>query len=169
MRSFLPRYEMKTPHDLGEALELMTRAGDWKPFAGGTDLMVLLEQNKLAYRRYLNLWPLSELRKIEATDDYVIIGALATYTQLQREAMLAKEFPLLCRAASETGGVANQNRGTLGGNIANASPAADSPPALMVCDAELELRSVRGSRWFPYLGFHSAYKKINLAPDEIIC
>ena len=75
---------------------------------------------------------------------------------------------MLARAAAETGGVATQNRGTLGGNIANASPAADSPPALLVYDAELELISVRGSRRVPYDRFHTGYKKMDLAADEII-
>jgi CO/xanthine dehydrogenase FAD-binding subunit len=82
--------------------------------------------------------------------------------------VLQNEYPLLCRAASETGSIANQNRGTLGGNIANASPAADSPPALLVYDAELELASVRGVRAIPYGEFHTGYKQMNLSPDEII-
>ena len=130
--------------------------------------MVLLEQGKLAHRRYLNLWHLSELRGIEVSEKYVTLGALTTYAQIQGHDLLRQEFPLLCRAAGETGGVANQNRGTLGGNIANASPAADSPPALLVYDAELELISVRGSRWVPYLCFHAAYKKMDITGDEII-
>jgi CO/xanthine dehydrogenase FAD-binding subunit len=75
---------------------------------------------------------------------------------------------MLCQAARETGGVAIQNRGTLGGNIANASPAADSPPALLAYGAELELVSSRGSRWVPYDGFHTGYKKTILAPGEIV-
>jgi CO/xanthine dehydrogenase FAD-binding subunit len=74
----------------------------------------------------------------------------------------------LCRAAAETGSVATQNRGTLGGNIANASPAADSPPALLVYDAELELVSASGARWVSYHGFWKDYKKIDLRDDELI-
>src|SRR5437588_346929 len=160
---------MNVPTGFTQTLELLAaEPGAWKPFAGGTDLMVLLEQGKLAHGSYLSLWGLSELRRIDVSDDFVSIGALTTYTQLQREPLLRQEFPLLCRAAAETGGVANQNRGTLGGNIANASPAADSPPALLIYDAELELVSVRGARWIPYLGFHTGYKKMNLAADEII-
>jgi CO/xanthine dehydrogenase FAD-binding subunit len=81
---------------------------------------------------------------------------------------LQREFPLLCQAARETGGVATQNRGTLGGNIANASPAADSPPALLVYDAELELVAARGSRWVSYRGFHTGYKRMDLRPEELI-
>ncbi|MGB6546131.1 MAG: FAD binding domain-containing protein, partial [Candidatus Acidiferrales bacterium] len=87
---------------------------------------------------------------------------------IQSHPVLAAEFPLLCRAAAETGSVATQNRGTLGGNIANASPAADSPPALIVYDASLELVSAAGSRWLPYEGFHTGYKQMLLRPDELI-
>jgi len=75
---------------------------------------------------------------------------------------------MLCQAASETGGLAIQNRGTIGGNIANASPAADSPPALLAYNAELELLSVRGSRWVPYQSFHTGYKEMIMQPDELL-
>lgn len=169
MRSYLPRYEMRAPSDLSAVLDLMAaEPGEWKPFAGGTDLMVLLEQGKLLHRRFLSLADVEELQGIEVSDSHVIIGALTTYSQLQRNSVLQNEFPLLCKAASETGSIANQNRGTLGGNIANASPAADSPPALLVYDAELELMSKRNARWKPYTGFHIGYKQMDLARDEIV-
>lgn len=169
MRSLVPSFELRTPSNLGAALELVAREpGEWRAFAGGTDLMVLLEAGKLAHRRYVNIWNLAELRGISATDAEVRVGALATYTDIRRNATLQHEFPLLCRAAEETGGIATQNRGTLGGNIANASPAADSPPALLVYDAELELISAGGTRRLAYAGFHSGYKKMNLRPDELI-
>jgi CO/xanthine dehydrogenase FAD-binding subunit len=87
---------------------------------------------------------------------------------VRQHEILASEFPLLCRAAAETGSVATQNRGTLGGNIANASPAADSPPALLVYDAQLELVFSGGSRWVPYQGFWSGYKQTDLGPGELI-
>ena len=103
--------------------------------------MVLLEAGKLPHKKFLSIWEFPELRPIEATPESVAIGALTTYAEIQRNEILQREFPLLCRAASETGSVATQNRGTLGGNIANASPAADSPPALLVYDAEIELIS----------------------------
>ncbi len=169
MRSFLPAYELEAPRDLVAALERMAREpGAWKPFAGGTDLMVLLEAGKLPHRKFLSIWKLPELRGIEMTPEHVTIGALTTYTEVQRHKTLAQEFPLLCQAARETGGIATQNRGTLGGNIANASPAADSPPALLVYDAELELVSSSRARWVSYSAFHSGYKKMDLRPDELI-
>jgi CO/xanthine dehydrogenase FAD-binding subunit len=160
---------MRTPATLAETLATLAREpGVWRPFAGGTDLMVLLEAGKLSHRRYLNIWKLPELRGIAVAEDSVTIGALATYTDIQNHPVLAAEFPLLCRAAAETGSVATQNRGTLGGNIANASPAADSPPALIVYDASLELVSTAGPRWVPCDGFHTGYKKMLLRPDELI-
>ena len=97
-----------------------------------------------------------------------MLGGLTTFSDVLRHQTVQAEFPLLCRAAFETGGVANQNRGTVAGNIANASPAADTPPALLVYDAEIELASVRGRRVIPYARFHTGYKQMDLAPDELI-
>jgi CO/xanthine dehydrogenase FAD-binding subunit len=169
VRAYLPSYELKVPRDLGEALGWMEREpGSWKPFAGGTDLMVLLEAGKLPHRNFFSIWKLNELRGIEATKEHVTIGALTTYTDVRRSEILAREFPLLCHVAAETGGITTQNRGTLGGNIANASPAADSPPALLVYDADLELVSTKGARWVPYRDFHKGYKQMELHGDELI-
>lgn len=160
---------METPRDLTETLDRMAKEpGVWKPFAGGTDLMVLLEAGKLPRKKFLNIQNLAELRGIETSADHVTLGALTTYTEVRRHEILAREFPLLCRAAAETGSVATQNRGTLGGNIANASPAADSPPALLVYDAEIEIVSASGVRWIPYQQFHSGYKQMDLQPAELI-
>lgn len=152
-----------------DALALLSSGPEqWKPFAGGTDLMVLLESANLSHRNYINIQALDDLRGIEVTSDHVTLGALTTYTEIQSSATLREEFPLLCQAASETGGLAIQNRGTLGGNIVNASPAADSPPALLAYDAEIELASIEGARWLPYQGFHTGYKQMNMRPDELL-
>ena len=169
MRAYLPDYELKTPANLAEALGLLSaEPGVWRPFAGGTDLMVLLEAGKLAHKRFVSLWSLPELRGIEVSDNHVTIGAMTTYSQVQRHDVLREEFPLLGEAASLTGAVAIQNRGTLGGNVANASPAADSLPALLVYEAELELISSGGSRVVPYVGFHTGYKTSVMHEDELI-
>ena len=169
MRTRLADYEMARPSSLADALRMM--AGDpgrWHPFAGGTDLMVLMEAGRLPGSHYLNIWNLEELRGIDAAPAQVTIGALATYTDLLEHPVIQQEFPLLCAAARETGAVAIQNRGTVGGNIANASPAADLPPALLVYDATLRLASARGERTVPYDRFHTGYKQMDLAPDELI-
>ena len=169
MRAYIPAYDLRVPGSLSEALALLAREpGVWQPFAGGTDLMVLLEAGKLSHKRFLSVSKLDDLRGIEVTAADVTLGALTTYTEIQKHPVLQAEFPLLCAAARETGSIATQNRGTLGGNIVNASPAADSPPALLVYDAEIELVSARGARWLPYHGFHTGYKKMQLAPDELL-
>lgn len=169
MRAYLPDYNLKTPSSLDEALRLLVdEPGVWRPLAGGTDLMVLLEAGKLAHKRFVSLWQLVELRGIETNDDYVTLGAMTTYTQIQQHPVLRQEFPMLCEAASWTGAVAIQNRGTIGGNIANASPAADSLPALLVYEAELELISATGARIAPYRDFHTGYKTTVMRGDELI-
>jgi CO/xanthine dehydrogenase FAD-binding subunit len=130
--------------------------------------MVLFEAGLLAHRKFVSIWRLKELKGIEVTDEHVALGGLTTYTEAQRTPVLQEEFPLLCAAARETGGIAIQNRGTLAGNIANASPAGDSPPALLVYDAELELVSTQGTRRVSYAEFHTGYKQTVMRPDELI-
>ncbi len=162
----MPEYDLVAPSGLNEALKLV--ADQARPMAGGTDLMVLFEAGKLPYRKLVSLWRIPDLRGIATSATHVTLGALVTYTEIQRSAIMQREFPLLVQAASWTGAVATQNRGTLAGNIANASPAADSPPAFLVYDAEIELLSTSGSRWVPYTGFHTGYKTSVMRPDEII-
>jgi CO/xanthine dehydrogenase FAD-binding subunit len=169
MRGYVPGYQLLTPTSLAEALTVLANEpGVWKPFAGGTDLMVLLEAGRLQHRNYINIWPLDELHQIQVTENHITLGALTTYTEIQSNPILSSEFPMLCQAASETGGLAIQNRGTLGGNIVNASPAADSPPALLAYDAEIELTSTNSSRWISYYGFHTGYKEMQMEPNELL-
>ena len=169
MRAFLPDYRLRKAATLDEAVGLLAdQPGSWRPLAGGTDVMVQLAAGALAHRQYLSLWGIGELRRIDVDADGVTLGALTTFSDILRHGVLRSEFPLLGRAAADTGGVANQNRGTIGGNIANASPAADTPPALLVYDAELELTSHRGRRTVLYERFHTGYKQMDLAPDELI-
>lgn len=169
MRAHVPAYNLVVPGSLTDCLaRLKDEPGRWRPFAGGTDLMVLFEAGKLQHREFLSLTALKELQGIAWSDTHLTLGALTTYSDLRADARVTKEFALLTEAASQTGALAIQNRGTVGGNIANASPAADTPPALLVYDAELELMSSGGSRWVPYAGFHTDYKKTLLRPDEII-
>jgi CO/xanthine dehydrogenase FAD-binding subunit len=169
MRAYLPSYEMVVPRTLSEALELLrAEPGVWRPFAGGTDLMVLLEAGRLEQRRFFSISRLKELRGVEESGEFVQIGALTTYTDVRRSELLAREFPMLLDAARETGGLAIQNRGTVGGNIANASPAADTPPALLAYGAEVELVSASGARRVDYAEFHTGYRQTLMRADEII-
>jgi CO/xanthine dehydrogenase FAD-binding subunit len=169
MRARPSEYELVAPGSLPAVLELLaSEPGAWMPIAGGTELMVQYGAGRLSARKLVSLWGLPELRTIESTAQEVLIGAGCTYTDLRNHPVVAQEFPLLARAASWTGSIANQNRGTLGGNIVNGSPAADSLPALLVYEAELLLASARGTRRLPYVKFHTVYKQNNLAADEII-
>jgi CO/xanthine dehydrogenase FAD-binding subunit len=169
MRADPADYRLVSPSDLHAVLSLMAgEPAQWLPIAGGTDVMVLYSAGKLPNRKLVNIWNIPELRQIEVFPDRIRIGAACTYTALRHHEIVLREFPLLATAASWTGGIANQNRGTLGGNIANASPAADSLPALLAYDAELTLISVRGERRVPYRTFHTGYKQTVLAADELI-
>jgi CO/xanthine dehydrogenase FAD-binding subunit len=161
--------EVRSPKTLGEALDLIASSPNaWKPLAGGTDVMVAFAAGKLTHRRFLDIWCLNELRCIREEDGHFTIGALTTHAEILRYPGLCSELPLLAAAAAEIGGVANQNRGTIGGNIMNASPAADIPPVLLVYEAEVEFISVRGSRWVPYSALHIGYRQTLCAPDELL-
>lgn len=169
MIPLLDNYTLVAPGSLAEVLDDLARHPGARPFAGGTDLMVVLEAGHLPEGRYVSLQHCPELLGIQEIEGgRVSIGAMTTYTEIQRSRRLARDYPLLGLAARETGGVATQNRGTIGGNIANASPAADTPPVLLVYDAELELISASGSRRVPYAKFHLGYKQMDLRPGEII-
>jgi OHCU decarboxylase len=169
LRAHPAEYELVAPRTLPAVLSLLAQEpGVWLPIAGGTDVMVEYSAGKLPARKLVSIWNLPELRHIEVTADEIQIGAGCTYTDLREHEVINREFSLLSSAASWTGGIANQNRGTLGGNIVNASPAADSLPAFMVYGAELVLVSARGERRVPYASFHIDYRKTQLAPDELI-
>jgi CO/xanthine dehydrogenase FAD-binding subunit len=130
--------------------------------------MVAHAAGRLGAHKFVSLWGISELRFIRSDTESIAIGAGYTFRDLRAHAEIAAEFPLLARASSWIGSIANQSRATLGGNLVNCSPAADSSPALLVYDAEIELVSVRGSRRIPYSGFHSSYKKNAMGPDELL-
>jgi CO/xanthine dehydrogenase FAD-binding subunit len=169
MRSDPQDYQLVAPATLQAVVALLAEdPGAWLPIAGGTDVMVLYAAGKLPARKLVSIWNLPELRRIEILSDEIRIGAGCTYSELREQEVVRREFPLLALAASWTGGIANQNRGTIGGNIVNASPAADSLPALLVYEADLILVSMRGERRVPYLGFHTGYKTTQLAGDELV-
>jgi CO/xanthine dehydrogenase FAD-binding subunit len=169
MRSNAAEYDLIAPPTLPAVLEaLALDPGRYTPIAGGTELMVALSAGRLAQRNLLSINHLRELRFITTTPTDITIGSGTTFTDIRYSAAIAENFPLLAQAASWTGSIANQNRGTLGGNIVNASPAADSPPALLAYDATLTLISASGTRTMPYRMFHLGYKKTALAPDELL-
>jgi CO/xanthine dehydrogenase FAD-binding subunit len=168
MRSNVTQYALTAPPTLSEALHLLAQDPTLTPIAGGTELMVALAAGRLAQKNLLSINHLRELRFITTTPTHITIGSGTTFTDIRYSAALQENFPLLTQAASWTGSIANQNRGTLGGNIVNASPAADSPPALLVYDATLTLLSAAGDRTLPYSAFHLGYKKSALLPGELL-
>ncbi|WP_433973676.1 FAD binding domain-containing protein [Tunturiibacter lichenicola] len=169
MRSNVTQYDLIAPKSLDAVLQILADSPDrYTPIAGGTELMVALGAGHLQPKKLISIWSLKELRFIEETSDAIIIGAGTTFTDIRKHPVITQELSLLSQAASWTGSIANQNRGTLGGNIVNASPAADSPPALLAYDAVLTLVSAGGTRTLPYRDFHLSYKKTALACDEIL-
>ena len=169
MRSNASQHDLIAPGSLSSVLKTLSELpGEYTPIAGGTELMVALGAGRLGTKKLISLWGIQELRFIDVTADAVTIGAGTTFTDIRRHPVIASDFTLLAQAASWTGSIANQNRGTIGGNCVNASPAADSPPALLVYDAELTLISASGSRTLPYGEFHLSYKKTALRHDELL-
>ncbi len=169
MRGNCEAHELIAPGSLRGVLELLAaEPGVWTPIAGGTEIMVAYAAGRLNLAKLVSLWGISELRFIRVTADSVAIGAGATFIDLRRHAEFCESWPLLAKAASWIGSIANQSRATLGGNLVNGSPAADSSPALLVYDAEIEMISVRGSRRIPYREFHTGYKRNLLALDELV-
>ena len=142
--------------------------GPLTPLAGCTDLYVLLNFGTLADRRFLDLWRLDSLRTIAVKRDVLSIGALATHTDLIRSRLVRARVPMLAAAASEVGGVQIQNRGTIGGNVANASPAGDTLPVLAAADAVVVLASVDGTRRVPFTSFYTGYRRTLRRSDELI-
>jgi xanthine dehydrogenase small subunit len=166
MKTALTKLEMRRAGTLDEALRLMRDEGPLWPLAGCTDAYVQLEFGQLLASRFLDVSRLRELRGIEAMGDGLRIGAGATYTEMIRSPLVQQRLPMLVAAAREVGGVQIQNRGTLGGNAANGSPAGDSLPVLAA--AVVVIRSVDGERRVPFTRFHTGYRASVLTPDELI-
>jgi len=150
-----------------DALEIM-RDDARTPIAGATDVYVGLNFGTLVPRRFIDIWGISELRHIEVRDGHLVIGALTTYTDAIRSPHVAARLPMLVDAARQVGGPQIQNRGTIGGNIANASPAGDSLPVLLAADATVVLRSFADERRVPLSEFFIGYRSTALRSDELI-
>jgi len=169
MHSDVTQFDLTAPASLQAVLKhLAAEPGTHTPIAGGTELMVALGAGRLQQRSLLSIQHLHELRFIRVEDEAIHIGSGTTFTDVRRSAEIAKHLPLLVQSASWTGSVANQNRATIGGNICNASPAADTPPALLAYGASVTLVSASGERTMRYIDFHLGYKKTALRPDELL-
>ena len=156
------------PRSVRDALAMLRDEGDVTPMAGCTDLYVTLNFGTLKETRFLDLWRLDSLRRIDVRRGALSIGALATYRDLIRSALVRKRLPMLVAAAREVGGVQIQNRGTIGGNVANASPAGDTLPVLAAADAVVVLQHAGGIRRVPFNSFYTGYRQTVRRPDELI-
>jgi xanthine dehydrogenase small subunit len=168
MRGALSNRTLLQPRSLPDALKMLRDEGPLVPLAGCTDLYVALNFGTLTDTRFLNLWGLAGLRTIEVRDGRLTIGALATFTDLIRSPLIRRRMPMLAAAAHEVGGVQIQNRGTLGGNVANASPAGDTLPVRAAADAVVVLRSASATRRVPFTAFYTGYRRSVRRPDELI-
>ena len=168
MKTAIAPLELKRPKSLKDALNILRDEPSLVPMAGCTDLYVSVNFGTLTGSRFLDLWPLEPLRKISVTDDKLVIGALATYTEIIKSRHVKKIVPMLVEAARQIGGPQIQNRGTIGGNIANASPAGDSLPVLCAVDATVVLRSSSNERRVPFNQFYTGYRTSVRQHDELI-
>lgn len=183
---------LQRPRTLKAALAMLAREPTLTPIAGCTDVMVGLHFGTANQKQFIDLWPLDELRGIEAgppsrpqattarsrrsspgaaraeADRGLRIGALTTYAEIIASPIIRKRVPMLVAAAREVGGAQIQNRGTLGGNIANASPAGDTLPVLAAADAVIVLRSADGERRVPFNRFYTGYRTSVRQPGELI-
>jgi len=165
----MPRpYEppVDSPRSLAEAYPLLAGA---RPIAGGTDLMVQIT-GELGEPpgRVVNIWGLDELRGIRIEGEFLVVGALTTYTDIQRSDAVHQRLPVLAEVAATIGAAQIQNRGTIGGNVVNASPAGDTLPVLLATDAVIVLRSARGERSVPAAEFFPEYRRTARAEAELV-
>ncbi len=157
-----------SPRSLAEAYGLLEHAPH-RPLAGGTDLLVQIT-GELGEPpdRVLDIWRLEELRGIRVESNALVLGALTTYAELRRSPLVAEFLPAFADAAATIGAAQIQNRGTIGGNAANASPAGDMLPLLLACDAQLVLGSASGERWVAAREFWPSYRKTALSANELL-
>jgi CO/xanthine dehydrogenase FAD-binding subunit len=159
--------DLRRATSLDEALGIL-RDEQRTPVAGATDVYVALNFGTFAHRRFVDIWALDELRTISVHNDGLVIGALTSYTALIQSHLVAERVPMLAQASRLVGGIQIQNRGTLGGNLANGSPAADGVPVLSATDAIVVLRSAGGERRIPVNSFYTGYRQTVMRPDELI-
>jgi CO/xanthine dehydrogenase FAD-binding subunit len=159
---------IETPSRLSDAYALLA-GGSLVPIAGGTDIMVRITgEIGPVPERMLDLSHLDALEGITVEEDSLVLGARTTYTDIRRSTLCREHAPALVEAAATIGAAQIQNRGTLGGNIANASPAGDTLPVLLALDAAIVVGGARGERTIPAAEFWTAYRRTALAPDELV-
>jgi xanthine dehydrogenase small subunit len=164
----LSRLGLLQPRSLAEALRMLRDEGPLVPLAGCTDLYVGFHFGTAAGGRFLDLSGLRTLRGVRLRGETLVVGALSTYTDLICSPLVRRRLPMLVAASREVGSPQIQNRGTLGGNVANASPAGDTLPVLAAAEATVVLRSVDGERRFAFDSFYTGYRRTVMRGDELI-
>lgn len=168
MRTATRDFTLRRARTLDAALGVLRDEPGTVPIAGCTDVYVALQFGQKPGTAYLDLTPLQVLRRITERDRRLVIGALATYTDLQRSRLVRARLPMLVEAARLVGGIQIQNRGTVGGNLANASPAGDTLPVFAAAEADVVLKSTQGERRVPFTSFYTGYRASVRRPDELI-
>lgn len=156
------------PASLGEALAILSERPDAVVIAGCTDLMAVDHASARQHPAVVDLLPIPELKGIFQDGDWLDVGATCTFSEILNDPQVRAHAPLLADGAATIGAWQIQNRATLGGNIANASPAGDSLPILLALGAEVVLAGPRGERTIDYDQMHVGYRKTALAKGEII-
>jgi xanthine dehydrogenase small subunit len=168
MRTPTAPFALRRARTLDAALKILREEPGTVPIAGCTDVYVALEFGGTPGTSYLDLTRLSALKRITTSGDKLVIGALATYTEVQKSRFVRARLPMLVEAARLVGGAQIQNMGTVGGNLANASPAGDTLPVFAVADADVVLAGEGGERRVPFNAFYTGYRKSVRRPDELI-
>ena len=168
MRTATAPFTLRRARTLEGALKILREEPGTVPIAGCTDVYVALEFGGTPGTGYLDLTPLASLRRITTSGERLVIGALATYTELQKSRFVRARLPMLVEAARLVGGAQIQNMGTVGGNLANASPAGDTLPVFAVADADVVLAGPDGERRVPFNAFYTGYRASVRRPDELI-
>lgn len=168
MEVLLHDVDVLVPRDLDEALRVLAERRGIKVLAGGTDLLVQMRSGAVQKSDLLDVSGLWELKYVRHEDETIAIGALTTFSEIASSEVIRRHAPVLAEAAETVGSVQIMNKGTIGGNVVNASPAADSLPALYVHDAELKLASLKGTRTVGITEFYRGYKRLDMRPDELL-
>ena len=168
MKGAVSPLSLLRPKTIHDALRMLAKDPELVPIAGCTDLYVALNFGTLAGTKFLDLWPLARLKKISVKGDVLQIGALATYTDIIQSRSVRKWIPMLVEASKQIGGPQIQNRGTIGGNVANGSPAGDTLPVLAAANVDIVLASADAQRRVKFSDFYTGYRRSVRRPDELI-
>lgn len=168
MRTSTRSFTLRRARTLEGALRTLAEQPSLVPLAGCTDVLVVLEFGGSPGTDYLDITPLRQLARIAMSGDTLSIGALATWSDVQRSRLVKSRLPMLIDAARQVGGAQIQNRGTVGGNLVNASPAGDSLPVFAVAEAVVVLASSAGERRVPFDEFYTGYRQSVRRADELL-